>query len=74
MQGHQSLEAVEAVTRNLKPAHRKQAFEFALEAALADGVFTEKKKKTFLTLATKLALDNEFVDHKLATIQDKSDR
>jgi hypothetical protein len=74
MQGGQSLKAVEAVTRSLKPAHRKQAFEFALEATLADGVFTEKKKKTFLTLATKLALDNEFVDHKLATIQDKSDR
>ena len=74
MQGGQSLKAVEAVTRSLKPAHRKQAFEFALEAALVDGVFTEKKKKTFLTLATKLALDNEFVDHKLATIQDKTGR
>jgi hypothetical protein len=74
MQGGQSLKAVEAVTRSLNPAHRKQAFEFALEAALVDGVFTEKKKKTFLTLATKLALDNEIVDHKLATIQDKAGR
>ena len=74
MQGSQSLKAVEAVTRSLKPAHRKQAFEFALEAALADGVFTEKKKKTLQTLASKLALDTQFVDQMLATIQDKSGR
>ena len=74
MQGGQSLKAVEAVTRSLKPAHRKQAFEFALEAALADGVFTEKKKKTLQTLASKLALDTQFVDQMLATIQDKSGR
>lgn len=74
MQSGQSLQAVEAVTRSLKPVHRKQAFEFALEAALVDGVFTEKKKKTLQTLATKLAIDNEFVEQKLATIQDKSGR
>ena len=74
MQGGHPLKAVEAVTRSLKPAHRKQAFEFALEAALVDGVFTQKKKKTLQSLATKLALDNEFVDQKLATIQDKSGR
>jgi hypothetical protein len=74
MQGDRSLEAIEAVTRSLKPVQRKQAFEFALEAALADAVFTEKKKKILQTLATKLALDNEFVDQKLATIQDKSGR
>lgn len=71
MQGGKSLEAIEAVTRSLKPAHRKQAFEFAMEAALVDTVFTEKKKKIFQTLATKLALDTEFVDQKLAAIQDK---
>jgi chorismate synthase len=74
MQGHQSLEAVEAVTRNLKPAHRKQAFEFALEAALADAVFTEKKKKILRMLGSKLDLDNEFVDQNLEAIQDKYGR
>jgi len=71
MQGGKSIEAIEAVTRSLKPAHRKQAFEFAMEAALVDTVFTEKKEKIFQTLATKLALDTEFVDQKLAAIQDK---
>ena len=74
MQGGQSLEAIEAVSRSLKPVHRKQAFEFALEAALADAVFTEKKRKILQTLATKLALNNEFVDQKLAKIQNKSGR
>jgi hypothetical protein len=74
MQAGQSLKAVEAVARSLEPAHRKQAFEFALEAVLADAVFTEKKEKILQMLATKLALDNEFVDQKLATIQDKTGR
>jgi predicted PP-loop superfamily ATPase len=74
MQGGQSLKAIEAVARSLKPAHRKQAFEFALEAAMADAVLTEKKKKILQTLATKLALDNAFVEQKLAAIEDKSGR
>ena len=74
MQGGQSIEAIEAVSRSLKPAHRKQAFEFALEAALVDAVFTEKKKKIFQTLATRLALNTEFVDQKLAAVQNKSGR
>ena len=74
MQSGKSLKAVEAVTRDLKPEHRKQAFAFALEAALTDEVLTGKKKKTLQTLATKLALYNEFVDQKLATIQDKTGR
>jgi hypothetical protein len=72
MQGEQSLKAVEAATRDLKPEHRKQAFAFALEAALTDEVLTGKKKKTLQTLAAKLALDNEFVDQKLAAIQGKA--
>lgn len=74
MQSNQSLKAIEAVARSLKPAHLKQAFEFALEAVLADEVFTENEKKILQTLATKLAIDNEFADQKLATIQDKSGR
>lgn len=72
MQGGQSPKAVEAVTRDLKPEQRKQAFTFALEAALTDEGLTEKKKKTLQTLATKLALDYEFVDHELATIKGKA--
>jgi hypothetical protein len=74
MQGGQSLKAIETLSGSLKPAHRKQAFEFALEAALADAVLTEKKKKILQTLATKLDLDNEFVDQKLAAVQDKTGR
>jgi hypothetical protein len=72
MQVRQPLEAVESAARNLKLKHRKQAFEFSAEAALADNGLTEKKKKTLHTLATKLALDNEFVEHKLANIQSKA--
>jgi hypothetical protein len=72
MQGGQPLKAVEAVTRDLKTKHRKQAFAFALEAALTDGVLTEKKQKILQTLATTLAIDNEFVDQKLAAIKGKA--
>lgn len=72
MQVRQPLMAIEAAARDLKPEHRKQAFEFAVAVALADEVLTEKKKKTLQTLATKLALDNEFVDQKLANFKSKA--
>jgi hypothetical protein len=72
MQGGKSVKAVEAVTNYLNPEHRQQAFEFASEAALEDKELTNDKKKTLTKLAIKLALDNEFVEQKLATIQDKS--
>ena len=68
MQSDPSLKAVEAVTRNLKPEQRQQAFEFAMEVALADGLLTSKKKNTLQTLANKLELDNAFVGQKLANI------
>jgi len=74
MQGEQSVIAVEAAARVLKPEHRQQAFEFATEAALEDNELTNDKKKSLQKLATKLDLDNEFVEQKLATIQDKSVR
>ena len=74
MQGGQSLKAVEAVSRELKPEHRKQAFEFATAVVLAGNEFTNEKKKILQTLATKLAIDNAFVDQTLAAIQDKSGR
>lgn len=66
MQGQKSLKAVEAVARELKPEHRKLAFEFAVEAALADAPLTAKREKTLQALANRLALDNEFVEQKLA--------
>jgi uncharacterized tellurite resistance protein B-like protein len=72
MQRGDSSEAVEAVTRELKPAQRKQAFEFAIEAALADEALTEKKKQTLQTLADKLHLDKEFVDRALAHMPNKN--
>ncbi len=74
MQGGKSSKAVEAVTNSLNPEHRQQAFEFAAEAAVEDNELTNDRKKTLRTLAAKLALDNEFVDRKLATIQNKSVR
>jgi hypothetical protein len=74
MQGGKSSKAVEAVTNYLNPEHRQQAFEFAAKAVVEDNELTNDKKKTLRTLAAKLALDNEFVDRKLATIQDKSFR
>jgi hypothetical protein len=74
MQTAQSPQAVEAIGRDLKPKHRQQAFEFAAEAALEDNELKNDKRKTLKMLATKLALDNEFVDQKLAKIQDKSVR
>jgi hypothetical protein len=74
MQGGQPLKAVEAVTRELKPEHHKQAFAFAVKAALIDDILSGKMKKTLQTLATKLAIDSEFVDQKLAEIQGKPGR
>ena len=68
MQSGKSSEAVKAVTHNLKPEQRKQAFEFALEAALTDKASTEEKKEILQTLANKLALEDEFLDRKLANI------
>lgn len=65
MQVKQPLEAVEAAVKNLKPEHRKQAFEFATEAVLAVDDQTEKKLKPLKKLAAKLALENEFVDQQL---------
>jgi len=73
MQGGQSLKAVEAVTRDLKPEHRKQAFEFATAAVLADSELTNEKKKILHTLATKLAIDNAFVNQKLSKNIDNTD-
>ena len=74
MQGGKSSKAVEAVTKYLNTENRQQAFEFASEAALEDNELTNDKKKNLQKLATKMALDNEFVEQKLATIQDKSVR
>jgi hypothetical protein len=68
MQSGKISKAVKAVTRNLKPEQRKQAFEFALEAALTDKALTEEKKETLQTLANKLTLEGEFLDRKLANI------
>lgn len=68
MQAGQTLKAVEAAAYKLKPAHRKEAFEFATSAALADQGLTENKKKTLQMLATKLALEDEFVGRKLMKI------
>lgn len=72
MQGGNALKAVEAVTHHLEPEQRKQAFEFAMEAALAGEAFTEDKKKTLRTLGEKLALENQFVDRKLASVDQKT--
>ena len=72
MQGGNAPKAVEAVTHHLEPEHRKQAFEFAMEAALAGEALTEDKKKMLLTLGGKLALDTEFVDRKLASVDQKT--
>jgi hypothetical protein len=72
MQSGKIPEAVEAVALNLNTEQRKQAFEFAIEAALTDEVLTEKKQKTLQTLATELAIDNEFVDQKLTTTKGKA--
>jgi hypothetical protein len=69
MQGGNALKAVEAVTHHLEPQHRKQAFEFAMGAALTGEALTEDKKKTLRTLGEKLALDNQFVDQKLAAVE-----
>lgn len=68
MQNGKFPKALEAVTRDLKPEQRKQAFEFAIEASLAGRAPTEKKKQTLQTLADQLALGAEFVDRKLANI------
>ena len=70
MQGDQSLKAVEAATRALKPKHRQQAFEFAIKAALADKRPLEKKKKLLQMLAAKLELEDGFVGQKLAKIKE----
>jgi hypothetical protein len=71
MQAKHPLKAVQAAANDLKPEHRKQAFEFAAAAALADNGLTEKKKNILQTLATNLAIDNEFVGRKLAEIERK---
>jgi hypothetical protein len=71
MQGGNALKAVEAVTHHLEPEQRKQAFEFAVEAALAGEDFTEKNKQTLKSLAAKLDLDIEFVDRVLANRPNK---
>jgi hypothetical protein len=68
MQSGKSLQAVEAAARALRPEQRQQAFEFAMEAALADGLLTSKKKNTLQALANKLELDNAFGGQKLANI------
>ncbi|MGD1970001.1 MAG: hypothetical protein PVG52_02720 [Desulfobacterales bacterium] len=73
MHSENSLQAVEAVARDLKPEQRKQAFEFAIEAALADEALTEKKKQTLQTLADKLDLDRKFVGRTLANMPHKND-
>ena len=72
MQGANTLKPVEAVARQLEPKHRKQAFEFAMETALAGAALTEDKKKKLRTLGEKLALDNQFVDQKLASFDQKT--
>ncbi|MGD2187633.1 MAG: hypothetical protein PVI71_15990 [Desulfobacterales bacterium] len=68
------LQAIEAVSHDLNPEHRKQAFEFAIEAALIDGELTQKKKEILQTLATRLALEDEFVQRKLAKWQSNDDQ
>ncbi|MEJ2728216.1 MAG: hypothetical protein P8185_06855 [Deltaproteobacteria bacterium] len=65
MQADQPLKAVEAAVSNLRPEHRIQAFEFAIESVLAVGGQTGKKQKILKTLAAKLALENDVVDRKL---------
>jgi hypothetical protein len=72
MDNGNSVQAVEAVARDLKPEQRKQAFEFAIEAALVDGALTERKKQTLRTLADKLDLDKEIVNLTLANIPNKT--
>ena len=72
MQGGKTMQAIEAVTNYLNPEHRLQAFEFAADAALEDNELSKDKKKNLQTLAATLALDSEFVEHKLAKIQNKS--
>lgn len=57
MQGGNALKAVEAVTHHLEAEHRKHAFEFEIEAALANEALTEINKQTFQTLADRLDLD-----------------
>ncbi|MGD2271911.1 MAG: hypothetical protein PVI06_16025, partial [Desulfobacterales bacterium] len=73
MQSGQTQNAVEAAAQNLKPEQRKQAFEFAAEVALTDKALTDKKKAILHNLAAELALEDDFVDRKLAKIQKKMD-
>ena len=72
MQAGETLQAVEAVTECINPEQRQQAFEFAAAAAVEEDDLTNDKKQILQELADRLALDNHFVDRKLATIQDKS--
>ena len=43
-----------------------------METALAGAALTEDKKKKLRTLGEKLALDNQFVDQKLASFDQKT--
>ena len=72
MQGGNALKAIDAVRHHLEPEHCKQAFEFAVEAALADEALTEDKQKTLRTLGEKLALDNQYLNRKLASVDQKT--
>ena len=72
MQGGNALKAVEAVRHHLKPEHCKQAFEFALEAALAGEALIEDKQNRLRALGKKLALDNRYLDRKLASVHQKT--
>lgn len=68
MQGGKTLQAVEAVTDCINPEQRQQAFEFAAKAAVDDNDLTNDKKQILQELADRLALDDHFVDRKLAKI------
>lgn len=52
----------------LKPEQRKQAFEFAIQAALMDSKLTEEKEKILRALAVKLNLDDDFINRQLANV------
>lgn len=69
MQVRHPLEAVDAAIRDLNSKHRREAFAFAVDAALAGKPLTEDRKKLLQALATKLALDTEFVNRKLTKIK-----
>jgi hypothetical protein len=72
MQGGQTPAKIETLLRDFKPEQRRQAFEFATHVILMDSELTEDKKKVLRKLATKLTLEDEFVERKLANLESLS--